>query len=105
MFPGPLSHASLLYNKEYPKNCQKPFIKFLPDESSIFGWVAHIIDIILTIGVMMSVDVGAGDKVIVHVKDIGQQGLGGLLFKVKLLHLVLHHDGLPGDLLPWSSHS
>ena len=78
---------------------------FSPHESSIFGWVAHIIDIILTIGVMMSVDVGAGDKVIVHVKDIGQQGLGGLLFKVKLLHLVLHHDGLPGDLLPWSSHS
>jgi len=49
--------------------------------------------------------VGAGDKVIVHVKDIGQQGLGGLLFKVKLLHLVLHHDGLSGDLLPWSGHS
>ena len=54
---------------------------------------------------MMSMDVGAGYKVIVHVKDIGQQGLGGLLFKVKLLHLVLHHDGLSGDLLPWSGHS
>ena len=79
-------------------------IKFLPDESSIFGWVSHIIDIILTIGVMVSMDVGAGDKVIIHVQDIGQQGLGGLLLEVELLHLVLHHDGFPGDLLPRSGH-
>ena len=57
----------------------------------------------------MGVDVGvwqprAGDKVIVHVKDVGQQRLGGLLLEVELLHLVLHHDGLPSDLLPRPRH-
>lgn len=84
--------------------CQKQ-IFLSPDESSIFCWIAHIIDIILTIGVMVRMNMGAWDKVIIHVQDVGQQGLGGLLLEVELLHLILHHDGFPGDLLPRSGHS
>ena len=76
-----------------------------PDESSIFCWIAHIVDVILTIGVMVRMNVGAGDKVIIHVEDVSQQGLGGLLLKVELLHLILHHNGLPCYLLPGSGHS
>ena len=32
---------------------------------------------------------GGGHKVIVHVEHVGQQGLGGLLLQIQLLHLVL----------------
>ena len=42
--------------------------------------------------------------VIIHVKDIGQEGLGGGLLHVQLLHLALHHDCLPGQLLPGPGH-
>ena len=44
-------------------------------------------------------------KVVVHVEHVGQQGLAGLLLQVQLLHLVLHHDGFAGDLLPWPRHA
>jgi hypothetical protein len=44
-------------------------------------------------------------EVVVHVQHIGQQRLGRLLLEVELLHLVLHHDGLPGDLLPGAGHA
>ena len=40
-------------------------------------------------------------KVIIHVKDVGKKRLGGW---VDLLHLVLHLDGLDGELLPWPGH-
>ena len=46
----------------------------------------------------------ARHEVIVHVEHVGQQRLGGLLLEVELLHLVLHHDGLPRDLLPRPRH-
>ena len=32
---------------------------------------------------------GGGHEVIVHVEHVGQEGLGGLLLQVQLLHLVL----------------
>ena len=43
-------------------------------------------------------------EVIVHVQNIGEQGLGGGLLDVQLLHLLGHHDGLPGDLLARPAH-
>ena len=43
-------------------------------------------------------------EVIIHVKHIGEQGLGGGLLDVQLLHLLCHHDCLPGNLLTRSSH-
>ena len=43
-------------------------------------------------------------EVIIHVKHIGEQGLGGGLLDVQLLHLLCHHDCLPGNLLSRSSH-
>ena len=43
-------------------------------------------------------------EVIVHVEDIRQERLGGVLFHVHLFHLVLDQDGLPRDLLSWPRH-
>ena len=43
-------------------------------------------------------------QVVINVKNVRQQRLGGLLFQVQLLHLVLHHYRLPGDLLPGPGH-
>ena len=43
-------------------------------------------------------------EVIVHVKDVRQEGLGGVLLHIHLLHLVLDQDGLPGDLFSWPRH-
>ena len=37
--------------------------------------------------------------VVLHVQDVNQQGLGDVLRLVQLLELLLHHNGLPGDLL------
>ena len=37
-------------------------------------------------------------EVIVHVEDVRQEGLGGVLLHVHLLHLVLDQDRLPRDL-------
>ena len=48
---------------------------------------------------------GGRPEVVVHVQDVGQQRLGGTLLEVKLLHLVLHHDGLAGDLLAGAAHA
>ena len=45
-----------------------------------------------------------GAEVIVHVEDVRQERLGGVLLHVHLLHLVLDQDGLPRDLLSWSRH-
>ena len=42
---------------------------------------------------------GRAPEVIIHVQDVGEQGLGGGLLHVQLLHLVGHHDCLPSDLL------
>ena len=39
-----------------------------------------------------------GSEVIVHIEDVGEQGLGGVLLQVHLLHLVLDQDRLPRDL-------
>ena len=51
---------------------------------------------------------GAGQsgppKVIIHIQDIGEQRLGGGFLDVQLLHLLGHHDCLPGDLLAWPGH-
>ena len=44
-------------------------------------------------------------EVVVDVKNVGQQRLGGDLLLLHLLHLLLHHDCLPGDLFPGSRHS
>ena len=44
-------------------------------------------------------------EVVVNVKNVGKQRLGGDLLLLHLLHLLLHHDCLPGDLLPRSRHS
>ena len=43
-------------------------------------------------------------EVIVHVEDVRQEGLGGVLLHVHLLHLVLDQDCLPCDLLSWPRH-
>ena len=43
-------------------------------------------------------------EVIIHVQHIGEQRLGGGLLDVQLLHLLGHHDCLPGDLLTRSGH-
>ena len=43
-------------------------------------------------------------QVFVHIKDVGQKAFAGLLLEAKLVHLVVHVDGLPGDLLAWSAH-
>ena len=60
---------------------------------------------------MTGVGGGGGDpgqsrppEVIVHVKHIGEQRLGGGLLDVKLLHLLGHHDCLPGNLFTRSGH-
>ena len=45
-----------------------------------------------------------GSEVIVHIKDVGEQGLGGVLLQVHLLHLVLDQDRLPRDLCSWPGH-
>ena len=47
---------------------------------------------------------GGSSEIIVHIQNIGEQRLGGGLLDVKLLHLLGHHDGLPGDLLPGPPH-
>ena len=44
-------------------------------------------------------------EIIVHIKDVRQERLGRPLLQVELLHLVLHHDRLPGDLLSRPTHS
>ena len=38
---------------------------------------------------------------VVHVQDVGNQGLGLHLLPVQLLHLLLDLDCLDGDLLSW----
>ena len=38
---------------------------------------------------------------IIHVQDVGDQGLGLHLLPVQLLHLLLDLDCLDGDLLSW----
>ena len=48
---------------------------------------------------------GRGTEVVVHVQHVGQERLGGTFLQVKLLHLVLHHDGLAGDLLTRARHA
>ena len=47
----------------------------------------------------------SASEVVVDVKNVGQQRLGGDLLLLHLLHLLLHHDCLPGDLLSGSRHS
>ena len=44
-------------------------------------------------------------EVVVNVENVGQQRLGGDLLLLHLLHLLLHHDCLPGDLLSRPRHS
>ena len=44
-------------------------------------------------------------EVVVHVKNIGKERLGGFRLQVELLHLVLDHDGLPRYLLSRTTHS
>ena len=60
---------------------------------------------------MTGVGGGGGDpgqsrppEVIIHVKHIGEQRLGGGLLDVQLLHLLGHHDCLPGNLFTRSGH-
>lgn len=36
-------------------------------------------------------------EVVVHVEDVGEEALGGLLLHLELLHAVGHEDGLAGD--------
>lgn len=43
--------------------------------------------------------------VVVDVQDVGQERLRGTLLQLKLPHLVVHHDGLAGDLLTWPVHA
>ena len=45
-----------------------------------------------------------GAEVIVHVEDVRQERLGGVLLHVHLLHLVLDQDRLPSDLFSWTRH-
>ena len=47
---------------------------------------------------------GGSSEIIVHIQNIGEQRLGGGLLDVELLHLLGHHDGLPGDLLSRPAH-
>lgn len=47
----------------------------------------------------------ASPEVVVHVEHVRQQRLWAPLLEVQLLHLVLHHDGLAGDLLPRAGHA
>ena len=44
-------------------------------------------------------------ELVVNIQNVGQQRLGGDLLLLHLLHLLLHHDCLPGDLLSGSRHS
>ena len=48
---------------------------------------------------------GPQSEVVVNVQNVRQQRLGGDLLLLHLLHLLLHHDCLPGDLLSGSRHS
>ena len=43
-------------------------------------------------------------QVIVHVEHVGQETLAGLLLQAELIHLVVHVDRLPCDLLPRPAH-
>ena len=58
-------------------------------------------------GVVGVVPPGANNtpEVVVNVENVGQQRLGGDLLLLHLLHLLLHHDCLPGDLLSRPRHS
>ena len=47
---------------------------------------------------------GGSPEIIVHIQNIGEQRLGGGFLDVELLHLLGHHDGLPGDLLSRPAH-
>ena len=44
-------------------------------------------------------------EIIINVENIGQQGLGGYLLLVHLLHLLGHEDALPCDLVPGAGHA
>ena len=48
---------------------------------------------------------GPQSEVVVNVQNVRQQRLGGDLLLLHLLHLLLHHDCLPGDLLSRPRHS
>ena len=48
--------------------------------------------------------VTAPPKVVIHVHHIDEERFGGDVLLVKVLHLLVHHDCLPGDLLPWTLH-
>ena len=43
-------------------------------------------------------------KVVIHVHYVDQQGFGGDVLPVQVLHLLVHHDSLPRDFLPWTLH-
>ena len=43
-----------------------------------------------------------GPIIVIHIKDICQERLGGGLLEIQLLHLALHHDRLPRQLFPRS---
>ena len=43
-------------------------------------------------------------QVIVHVEHVGKETLAGLLLQAELIHLVVHVDRLPRDLLPRPAH-
>ena len=44
-------------------------------------------------------------EIIVHVQHVGEQGFGGALLQLELLHLVIHQDRLARDLAARSRHA
>ena len=62
-------------------------------------------DVVVVVGVHRVVGQGGPrPEVVLHIQHVGQQRLGGALLQVQLLHLVLHHNRLAGDLLAWTGH-
>ena len=59
------------------------FVKYPPDKPSILV-LAGVAGVVLGLW-----QCGGRSVVIVHVEHVGQEGLGGLLLQVQLLHLVL----------------
>ena len=77
--------------------------RYSPDKAAIVGLGR------VRVRWVMGVNVAVGQcrgwpKVVVHVKHVGQERLGRFLLEVQLLHLVLHHDCLPSDLLSRPGH-